>query len=113
MTDGEDNSSHIDHRQAEGIAEKEGVAIFSLQTGTTKMSSAEAHCAVDLLKELSVHTGGQALQPKKLEDGVPLLLKAANEQWVLDVVPNRPTDHKVHALAIKNSDKGVQASSHA
>lgn len=113
LTDGEDNNSHIDRSRAEAIAEKEGVAIFSLQTGTTRLSSAEASRAVDFLKESSLRTGGQAFQTKKVEEGVPLLLKAVHEQWVLDVVPDQPADRRFHTLAIENSEKSTQVSAPA
>jgi len=110
LTDGEDNSSHINHSKAEEIAEGEGVAIFSLQTGTTGMSSSEAHRAFDFLKEASLRTGGQAFQTKKVEEGIPLLLKAVHEQWILAVVPNQPADRKSHTLTIENSEKSVEVS---
>ena len=57
FTDGEDNSSKINHQRAEEIAEGEGVAIFSLETGFDGMSDAEVRQAVHFLQEASHDTG--------------------------------------------------------
>jgi VWFA-related protein len=110
ISDGDDNASKIYLGESEGIAVREGVAIFSLQTGAGEMTSIEARHAVRFLQLASLDTGGQAFQPKKVEEGVPLLLKAIREQWVVGVVPAQAPDQKLHALAIKSSEKNVQIS---
>jgi von Willebrand factor type A domain len=110
FTDGLDNASLIDHQKTEEIAEDEGVAIFSLQTGFSDMSGAEVRHAVHFLEEVSQDTGGRAIEARKMEEGVQLLLKAAHEQWVLDLAPSQTLDQKMHSFEIKSSEKNVQLS---
>lgn len=108
ITDGDDNASKIDLGDAEEIVLREGVAIFSLQTVTSKMPSNDARRAIRFLHFVSLDTGGQAFRPRNVAEGVPLLLKAIREQCVLDVVPAQPSDQKLHALSIKTSQKNVE-----
>jgi Mg-chelatase subunit ChlD len=110
ITDGEDNASEINGTKAEEMAEREGVAIFSLQTEDASMSSSERDRGFRFLREASLRTGGRVFKVKKAEQGVPLLLNAIQKQWVLDVERILPTDGNLHALAIKSSEKSVQIS---
>ena len=110
ISDGDDNASKIYLGEAADIAIREGVAIFSLQTGTSEMPSTEARHARRFLEVASLYTGGQAFQPKRLEEGVPFLLEAIHKQWVLGIVPPQVPDQKLHALSIKSSEKNVQIS---
>jgi VWFA-related protein len=113
ISDGDDNASKIYLGEAEDIAIREGVAIFSLQTGTSEMQSAEARHARRFLELASLDTGGQTFRPKRVEDGVPLLLEAIHKQWVLGVVPPQVPDEKLHTLSIKSLEKNVQISAPA
>jgi VWFA-related protein len=110
ISDGEDNASKIYLGEAGDIAIREGVAIFSLQTGTSEMGSTEARHAKLFLQLASLVTGGQSFRPKRVEEGVPLLLEAIHKQWVLGVVPPQVHDQKLHTLSIKSSEKNVQIS---
>jgi VWFA-related protein len=110
ISDGEDNASKIYLGEALDIAIKEGVAIFSLQTGTSEMGSSEARHARLFFEVASLDTGGRTFRPKRVEDGVPLLLEAIHKQWVLEVVPPQVPDQKLHTLSIKSSEKNVQIS---
>jgi len=110
ISDGDDNASKIFLGEALEIANGEGVAIFSLQTGTSGMGSTEARLAKRFLELASLDTGGQTFRPKTVEEGVPLLLEAIRNQWVLGVVPPQVPDHKLHALSIRCSEKNVQIS---
>jgi VWFA-related protein len=113
ISDGADNASKIYLGEAGDIAIREGVAIFSLQTETSEMGSSEARHARLFLKIASLDTGGQSFRPKRVEEGVPLLLEAIHKQWVLGVVPPQVHDQKLHDLSIKSSEKNVQISAPA
>jgi VWFA-related protein len=110
ISDGDDNASKINLGEAEEIAVREGVVIYSLQTGTDGMSSVEARHAARFMQLASLDTGGLAFSPKNLEEGVPLLLKAIHDQWVLGVVPAQSPDQKLHPFTIKSSERNVQIS---
>jgi VWFA-related protein len=110
ISDGEDNASKINLSETLEIATREVVSIFSLQTGTSEMGSSEARHAKRFLELASLDTGGQSFRPKRVEEGVPLLLDAIHKQWVLGVVPSQVHDQKLHDLSIKNSEKNVQIS---
>ncbi len=113
ISDGEDNASKIFLGEAEDIAIREGVAIFSLQTDTSEMGSSEARHARRFLELASLDTGGRTFRPKRVEEGVPLLLDAIRKQCVLDVVPPQVPDQKLHTFSIKSSEKNVQISAPA
>ena len=113
ISDGEDNSSKINLSETLEIAIREGVSIFSLQTGTSEMGSREARFAKLFMQLASLDTGGQSFRPKRVEEGVPLLLEAIHKQWVLGVVPPQVHDQKLHTLSIKSSEKNVQISAPA
>jgi len=110
ISDGEDNASKINLSEALEIAIREGVSIFSLQTGTSEMGSSEARFAKRFLELASLDTGGQSFRPKRVEEGVSLLLDAIHKQWVLGVVPSQVHDQKMHDLSVKSSEKNVQIS---
>jgi VWFA-related protein len=113
ISDGDDNASKIYLGEAEEIAIREGVAIFTLQAGDSEMGSTEARHARRFLELASLDTGGRTFRPKRLEDGVPLLLDAIHKQWALGIVPLQVPDQKLHALSIKSSEKNVQISAPA
>lgn len=102
ISDGGDNSSHVNHTEAIEIAEKEGVAIFSLSTPNPR--------GEQILGEISNSTGGKAALDKNLEDGVAPLLAAINEQWVLSLVPQQTPDKKLHSLSVKTTQRHVSLS---
>jgi hypothetical protein len=62
------------------------------------------------LELASLDTGGQSFRPKRVEEGVSLLLDAIHKQWVLGVVPSQVHDQKMHDLSVKSSEKNVQIS---
>jgi VWFA-related protein len=107
ISDGDDNSSQIRLEKAEETAEKEGVAIFSLEIVSTGGNGEH------FLKEASHNTGGQTIIARKLEEGVAPLLNTIHGQWVLDVVPPQYPDQKRHSLAVKTSRKDVHLSAPA
>jgi VWFA-related protein len=99
ITDGDDNVSHVKHTEVVEIAEKKGVAIFSLATPTL---SGER-----ILSEISNSTGGKAIFDKNLEEGIAPLLTAIHNQWVLSLVPQQAPDQKLHSLTVKTTQRGV------
>ena len=110
ITDGEDNSGHLSREGAEEAAEREGVAIFFLQTGFDQMSGAEKRQAVRFLNDASNDTGGQAIQAKNLEEDIPLLIDAIHSQWAVRLLPVQAFDQNMHSLAIKSEEKSVKIS---
>lgn len=110
ISDGEDNQSHITRTAAEEIAEKEGVAIFSLITESSHSGPRGEH----FMQEISQDTGGRAIADgRKPTDGVAPLLTAIEDQWVLSFVPAQPLNQKLHSLGIKTSQKDVRISAPA
>jgi Mg-chelatase subunit ChlD len=107
ITDGEDNSSHINHIQAEEAAEKEGVAIFSLADTTNEGIGAS------FLDQASGTTGGRSIKIKRPEDDVAPLLDAINRQWILSLVPQKAPDKELHSIVIKTKQRDVSISSPA
>jgi Mg-chelatase subunit ChlD len=99
ISDGGDNISHVYHVEAEEIAEKEGVAIFSLAT------SNDVRGGTHKLKEISNATGGRTILDKKLEEGVAPLLAAINGQWALNLVSQQAPDQKLHSLSVKTMQR--------
>jgi Mg-chelatase subunit ChlD len=99
ISDGEDNSSHVNHKEAIEIAEKQGVPIFSLAAPNPR--------GEQILGEISNSTGGRAIFDKDLEEGVAPLLTAINGQWVLSLVFQQTPDQKLHSLAVKTTQRHV------
>lgn len=104
LSDGGDNSSHANARQVEQLAERDGVAIFSLGTGTGKSGEQE------VLDELSRKTGGRAISSQDLNDGVLQLVQAIHEQRVLSIVSPQVRVGSLQKLAVKSAQKGVEIS---
>lgn len=109
ISDGEDNLSHVTHTAAEEIAEKEGVAVFSLITQSSLAGPHGEH----FMKEISQDTGGRAVSVKNPTEGVAPLLAAVEEQWALSFVPAQSVDQKLHSLSIKTSQKDIRISAPA
>jgi len=103
ISDGEDDASILTGKRAEEAAEKEGVAIFSLVTGPSKRGT-------QFLREAGQVTGGRAIVPKDIADGVAPLLSALEQQWSLSFLPVQSPDQKFHVLSIKSSQADVQIS---
>jgi hypothetical protein len=104
ISDGEDNLSHVTSTNAEGAAEKEGIAVFSLAI----RSSLAGPRGERFLKEVSHNTGGQAISVKKLTDGVGPLLTAIGDQFDVSFVPAQSLDQTTHLLEVKTSQKHVR-----
>ncbi len=106
--------SQIDATKADEIAEREGVAIFSLTTEVSIREKgewavpAEISMGARFLQEASQFTGGQAFYETEVAKGVAPLLKAIHRQWILSLAPAQVPDQRMHSLTIKNSNKGLQ-----
>lgn len=107
LSDGEDNQSRQYFTKVEEIANKEGIAIFSLDTDFIG-----GH-GESLLIKASHDTGGQAIKPGKLVAGVAPLLNTIHGQLVLDVLPPQDSDQKRHSLAVETSRKDLRLSAPA
>jgi Mg-chelatase subunit ChlD len=103
LSDGLDDQSRMHPKEAEEVAEKEGVAIFSL-------SESGVEAGEHFLNEASHATGGQSIVVRNLEEGVTPLLAAIREQWVLTLLPQQDPDQKLHSFAVKSSEKDVRIS---
>lgn len=101
ISDGGDNVSRVYRKEAVEIAEREGVAIFSLATPNDIRSGTRE------LDEISSATGGKAILYKELEEGVAPLLAAINGQWALSLVPQQAPDKKLHSISVKTTQRGV------
>ncbi len=106
LSDGDDNMSHITPSEAEQDAVREGIAIFSLSSGSTPHGE-------HFLQEASKETGGQWIATRNPGDGVKTLLAAIDRQWVLTLLPPESPDQKLHAMQIKSSEKGLRISAPA
>ena len=102
ISDGEDNSSHLNHIQAEEAALEEGVSVFSVVTSPALGESRGAK----FLKEISQKTGGFS-SDKDVKKAVPLLLAAIDAQSEITVAPTQAGDGKLHPMKVKCSQKDV------
>lgn len=107
ISDGGDNSSHSTRDAALLSAQREGVAIFSLQPGFKRDRESYA------LKSLSNATGGKRAAAKNVLDAVTDSVADAGNQWVLELAPNQPFDQKLHTFEFSTTQKGVMLSSAA
>jgi Ca-activated chloride channel family protein len=107
ISDGGDNASRVTHTEAEEIAEKKGIAIFSLATPNDERGETRK------LDEISSATGGRTILDNQLKEGVASLLAAIHRQWVLSLVPQQVLDKKWHSLAVKTTQRGVNLSAPA
>jgi len=108
LSDGHENASQLARGQVEGIAEQEGVAIFSLSPPHSDDSRGQ-----HILEEASQKTGGQSIIAKTLADGVKPLVDAIEAQWSLFLVPPSAPDKKLHSLSVKTSEKKIKISAPA
>lgn len=111
FSDGDDNSSHIGPSTAEAEAEQNGIAVFSLNTGSVSESDEER--GDQNLKEISVKTGGREFQGKNMEDATSQLLVMIRQEWIVSFVPAQSPDGKVHKLAVKSPEKRLRFSAPA
>jgi Mg-chelatase subunit ChlD len=107
ITDGEDNSSHINHVKAEEFALENGVAIYSLATDNSDSRGNQ------FLRDASNITGGQVVKTTNIEEGVTPLLTAIHGQWSMSLVPFQARDQKWHSLTVKTSKQDVLLSAPA
>jgi hypothetical protein len=107
LSDGGDNASQVLLDKVGEIAEREGVAIFSLAEYPS--SDSEEQERLDL-RQFGRDTGGMAIQPGKLGDGVAPLIAAIQGQSVLSIVPSQAADQKLHSLAVKTTEKDLSVS---
>jgi len=105
ISDGEDNTSHVTHKQAEQAALEEGVSVFSVVTrGPLGGPQGEK-----FLKEVSQTTGGFATD-KGLKQAVSVLLAAVNAQWLVTLRSTESADGKLHSVQLKCMQKDVHIS---
>jgi Mg-chelatase subunit ChlD len=105
VSDGEDNSSHVTHKNAEQAALEEGVPVFSVVT-KGPMGGPQGE---KFLKEVSQMTGGFATD-KDLKRAVSLSLAAIEAQWVVTLVSTQSADRSLHSMQIKCTQKDVRIS---
>lgn len=106
ISDGGDNVSRVYQSEAEGIANAQGVAIFSLATPNPNYERRGEL----ILNDVSNPTGGKVILDGGLEEGVAPLLAAINRQWVVSLVPQQVPDKKLHSLVVKTTQRGVTLS---
>jgi Ca-activated chloride channel family protein len=104
LSDGDDNYSHLTFAKSEEIAEREGVAVFSL----AERSSSNQGAAT--LTQVSKDTGGRDILVNKLSEGIAPLLSAIRGQQSLDILPSQKADQKFHSLVVKTTEKGISVS---
>jgi hypothetical protein len=107
VSDGEDDMSSTNPQGAEELAQKDGVAIFSL------VIRSQENRGESFMKKASQDTGGLAFVPRNLTEGVAALLAAIQQQWVLNFTPLQDIGHKSHTLVIKSLQKDVHLSAPA
>ena len=105
ISDGEDNSSHVTHKEAEQAALEEGVSVFSIVTkGPLGGPQGER-----ILEEISERTGGFATD-KDLKHAVTESLAAIEAQWAVALDPTQSADRKLHPMRLRCSQKDVHVS---
>ncbi len=109
ISDGEDNASRLPRTKAGTEAERQGIAVFSLST----LDSGLRTRGEQFLEEISRTTGGRAILGKSLMKGVPEVLSAVEDQWILNFVPAQPPDQKLHSLQIKSKQRDADISAPA
>ena len=107
ISDGDDNQSHTQPKEAIQVAEKEGVSIFSLRT-TVGGDTGE-----QILGDFTKKTGGRAVIDESRKEGVRALLSAIDSQWVLSFVPPSSSNRDLHSFAVKSSQKSIEISAPA
>jgi Ca-activated chloride channel homolog len=104
LSDGDDNYSHLTLANAEEVAEREGVAVFSLA------EFSDSGQGEGVLRQVSKDTGGREIVVNKLSEGIAPLLAAIQGQSVLTIVPSQAADQKLHSLVVKTTEKGISVS---
>jgi hypothetical protein len=108
ISDGRDNMSLTKLKEAEDVAEREGVSVFSL---TTSIHDPEGG---RILQEISQHTGGLAVVDEEdLARGANGLMKAVQDQWVLRIAAPQVGDTSLHSLKVKSAQEGIHISAPA
>jgi hypothetical protein len=96
ISDGDDNQSHMDLKEAIEAAEKEGISIFSLAPTSLPNWTWD-------LEKASLETGGKAVQSVPINEGISPLLDAIDGQWALSIEVAQPHDQKLHSLKVKST----------
>lgn len=103
LSDGDDNQSHVPPNQAYERAEKEGIAIFSLDSH----ASGGTNRGETFLKDAAGRTGGEEIIDKSLPDGTRRLLSAINQQWALTFAPTQGPNEKLRSFSLKSFQPGI------
>jgi Ca-activated chloride channel family protein len=114
LSDGDDNDSHLTFANAEEVAEREGVAVFSLVADTAPGPGSPGFSGSsqgeEILRQVSKDTGGREIVVNKLSEGIAPLLAAIQGQSVLTIVPSQAADQKLHSLVVKTTEKDISVS---
>lgn len=108
ITDGGDNQSHLTQKQAAEAAEREGIAVFSLDTSRGGVPTAQAKDANFELNNMGRDTGGEVVIPRTVATAVTGLLDALEHQWELTIAAPALPSGKLYALSVKTIQKHVQ-----
>jgi len=109
VSDGEDNSSHVSHTQAEETAQKQGVTIFPVLIPSTYTGPASR--GAERMSDFSRTTGGRLVKGNNVQDAVTSLVSALEEQWVVAFVPARPGNGQMQSFQAKGAAKDLKLSS--
>ncbi len=113
ISDGEDNASRLSYSQVAKIAERQGVAIFSLLVPTRPIrQTGPALSRAVNLQEICRDTGGRSVLAEKV-NSIDLLLSAVEAQWKIKLVSVHPSNQTMHALQVKSVSKDVEISAPA
>jgi VWFA-related protein len=116
---GNDDQSRASRSAAIEAAQREGIAVFSIDTGVSVSHFDHwESIVVDngpginpgtlFLRDLSHSTGGQAWYEASVRQSVEPLLAALHRQWALDLAPTPPPDAKLHPLSVRSSQKDLE-----
>jgi len=104
LSDGEDNSSRNDIRQAIASAQRAGVVIFAVDTATIFHSGFFVHAkGTEMLQQLARETGGFAfldLDQGGLTKAFTTLKEQIDSMYLLSYVPADPAGPSYHSLKI-------------
>jgi VWFA-related protein len=111
ISDGEDNSSHINHVKAQEAAQEAHVAIFPVLIPST--FAGPVRRGPERMNDFSRATGGRLVEADTIPGAIQSLLSAVDEQWVISLVPASTANRKLHGLQIRSMTKDIKISAPA
>jgi VWFA-related protein len=116
---GNDDQSRASRSAAIESAQREGIAVFSIDTEVSVShfdhwesivvdSGPGINPGTLFLRDLSHSTGGQAWYEATVRQSIEPLLAALHRQWALDLAPTPARDGKLHALSVRSSQKDLE-----